>query len=112
MSDSNPRRRGGDGDAGALRAVSGLHLAVAALCLAGIGLLFWHYRRMHAAFLDITAWKKESGGGASLQEFFGVFAQFYWVAGSYLAVGAAGNLASALSIRRRRRRLLSIAVGC
>lgn len=109
---SRPETPSVRGDAGALRLLAGLNLAAGMLCLAGIGLLGWHYSRMHAAFLDVAAWKNQPDGGASLRGFFPVFALYYRVAGAFLAVGAIGNLGSALCIRSRRHRFLSLAVAC
>ena len=110
MTESPPARPLADADAGQLRLLVRLHLAAAGLSAAGLGLLWWHYSRMHAAFLDVTAWKKEPGGGASLEQFFSVFAQFYLVAAAILGVCTLGNLASGLFIRRRRHWLISVAV--
>ncbi|HEY1763807.1 MAG TPA: hypothetical protein VGF85_02720 [Opitutaceae bacterium] len=99
-------------DAGGLRLLAGLNLAAGALCLTAIGFLYWHYLRMHAAFLDVAAWKKQADGGASLRAFFSVFVLYYRIGGALLAVGAIANLSSALFIRMRRHRFLSLAVAC
>ena len=96
-------------DAGSLRLLAGLNLAAGALCLAAIVFLCWHYARMHAAFLDVAAWKKQPDGGASLRAFFSIFVLYYRIGGALLAVGAIGNLGSALCIRMRRHRFLSLA---
>jgi hypothetical protein len=97
-------------DAGSLRLLATLNFVAAAVCLAGIGLLYWHYARMQAAFLDVTSWKHQPGGGVSLEQFLAVFVRYYLAGGAFLAVGALGNLASGLFIRRRRHWLLSVVV--
>jgi hypothetical protein len=67
---------------------------------------------MHAAFLDVARWKKQPGAGASLEEFFTAFEQFYLAAGTLLGLCTLGNLVSALFIVRRRHWFLSVAVVC
>ena len=97
-------------DAGTLRLLARLNFAAGTLCLGGIGFLMWHYSRMHAAFLDVAAWKNQADGGASLRAFFPILELFYRVGAAFLAVGAIGNMGSALCIRLRRHRFLSLAV--
>jgi hypothetical protein len=113
MTEPNPPPRAQvNAEDGQLRVLATLHFVAAGLSLAGIGLLLWHYARMHAAFLDVTAGKRQHGGSASLEEFFLVFRQFYLVAGAVLAACAVGNLLSGFFIRGRRHHLLSLAVAC
>ena len=95
-----------------LRTLAILHFGMALLCLAGTLLIIWQYRRVHDAFLDVTAWKKQKGGGASLQEFFEVFNLFYLVPGAIVAACCVGNLLSGILITRRKGRFLSLFVAC
>ena len=99
-------------DARHLRLLCILHFVAAGLCLAGIGFLVWHYRRMHDAFLDISVSKNQKNGGMLLEQFLETFILFYLASGAALMVLAAGNLLSGLCIRRRRLRVLSLLVAC
>src|SRR5271157_4740991 len=99
-------------DARHLRLLCILQFVVAGLCLAGIGFLVWHYRRMHDAFLDISVSKNQKNGGMLLEQFFETFMLFYFASGAVLVALAAGNLLSGLCIRRRRFRFLSLLVAC
>ncbi len=101
-----------DSDQAQLRLLARLQCAAAALSVGGIGFLWWNYARVHAAFLDVARWKKQQGGGASLEEFFSTFVQFYLAAGTLLGLCAIGNLASSFFIARRRHWILSVAVAC
>jgi hypothetical protein len=95
-----------------LRLLCVLQFAAAVLCLAGIGFLFWHYRRMHGAFLEIAAAKNQKNGGILLEQFFETFMLFYLISGAALVVIGAGNLVSGLLIMRRKHRILSLVVAC
>jgi hypothetical protein len=99
-------------DDGHLRLLAFLHFVAAFLCLAGIGLLVWHYTRMHNAFLDITAWKKQKGARTSLEPFFGEFRRYYLICGAVLAAVGAANMLSSLLIGRKKGRVMSIVVAC
>jgi hypothetical protein len=112
MNDSPQPPPSNETEASPLRLLATLHLVAAAVCVAGIGLLYWHYARMQAAFLDVTAWKHQPGGGASLEQFLAVFVRYYLAGGVLLALGALGNLASGLSIRKRQHWLFSVVVAC
>ena len=85
---------------------------MAALCAAGIGLLVWHYLRMHNAFLEISPKKGQKGYSASMGQFLETFKWFYVVSGTVLAVVGASDLVSALLIRRRRLLAVSLLVAC
>ncbi len=113
MTESPPSPRSpAETDAGPLRLLARLQVAAAVLSAGGIGFLWWNYARMHAAFLDVARMKKQQDAGASLQEFFSAFAQFYLAAATVLGLCAVSNLASALFITRRRHWFLSVAVAC
>ena len=99
-------------DIGSLRLLASLHLAMACLCAAGIGLLVWHYLRMHSALVSISPTRGQSGLGSPIGQFLGTFKLFYLAPGAMLAVVGAGNLVSALLIGRRRCRMLSLLVAC
>jgi len=72
----------------------------------------WHYGRIHGAFLDLVSWKKQTGGEASLEPFFGEFRRFHLITGAVAAAYGTGNLLSGLLIVRRQGRLFSLAVAC
>jgi hypothetical protein len=95
-----------------LRLLAWLHFVAAFLAFAAIGLLLWHYVRIHDAFLDLTKWKKKAGTDPSLQPFFAEFLLFHLFSGAVAAVFGIVNLASGLLIMRRRRRALSVFVAC
>jgi len=95
-----------------LRVLAILHFVLAGLCLAGIGLLVWHYTRMHNAFLDLAAWKKQKGGGAALEQFLDEFRRFHVVCGAVLAAAGGANWLSGLLICRRRGRTPSMVIAC
>jgi hypothetical protein len=95
-----------------LRLLCILHFVAAGLCLAGIGFLFWHYRRMHGAFLEISVSKSQKNGGVLLEQFFETFMLFYLVSGGALIVLGACNLLSGLCVRGKKYRILSLLVAC
>lgn len=97
-------------EVGQLRLLALLHFVAAGVALAVIGVLFWHYSRMHAAFLDVTAWKRQQDGGVSLEQFFGEFRRYYLISGAVVAACGTGNLLSGLFICRRVCRLFSLFV--
>jgi len=100
--------RTGDRD---LRLLAALHFAMACLCVAGIGLLAWQYRRVHDAILAISP-SRGRGGSSPLDPFFATFRLYYLAGGAVLGAVGAGNLLSGILIRLRRWRLVSLAVAC
>jgi hypothetical protein len=91
-----------------LRLLAILHFAAALFALALIALLYWQYSRMHAAFLEVTAWKRHRDGGASIEPFLAEFKRYYLIAGAAVAACGAANLLSGIFISQRRCRKISL----
>ena len=105
-SPSTPKQKRAGADP--LRLLAILHFAAAAFALALIGLLYWQYSRMHAAFLDVTAWRRNRAGGASIEPFLAEFKRYYMITGAVVAACGAANLLSGVFICQRRFRKVSL----
>lgn len=82
----------------------GAGLSVLGLCFVGA-----HFALMRTIFCNPKMWEGQKGGPPP-QEIFGIFQWFYLVAAVVLLAYTVLNVVSAMSIRARRRRILSLVV--
>jgi uncharacterized membrane protein YfcA len=88
------------------------HFIGAALSLLGMGFLFVHFTFMNSLFGHPELWANQSKPPPpQFLQFFEMFRWFYAFFGIFLIACAIGNLMSAFSLRTRKNRTFSIAVG-
>lgn len=97
-------------DADHLSLLAKFHFVMAALALAGLGLLFLHWQLMHTMFEHPEAWQTGPQVPPPPKEAFAAFKWFYVFFGLVIVAASAVNAASGWLIQRRRARAFSLVV--
>jgi len=94
-----------------LRILAIFHFVSAGLALLGLCLVAAHYMLFRAILMDPAVFANAKGGPPP-KEFFEFLKIFYVIAAVWFALSGLGNLLSAIYLRQRRNRTLSMVVAC
>lgn len=97
-------------DDGHLRLLSVLHFVTAGLAIVGLLFLVGHFMIMNTLIRNPEMWKNQQNGGPQPDQFFAIFQWFYLLMGTFMLLGAVGNLLSGMYMRKKKKLMFSMVV--